>query len=71
MARALDQFPTLPVNELLKQLVVLERRLEDGYLRIDAARRNGRDIQTWESFWIDLLHQYEAVADGLLVAEAA
>ncbi len=71
MARALDQFPTPPVNELLNQLVVLERRLEDGYLRIDAARRNGQDIQTWETFWIDLLHQYEAVADGLLVVEAA
>ena len=71
MARALDQFPAPPANDLLNQLNALARRLEDGYRRIEAAQRNGQDIEAWESFWIDLLHQYEAVSDVLLVAEAA
>ena len=72
MARTLDQFPaTPPVDELLSQLAVLERRLEDGYRRIDAAQREGQDVAAWEAFWIELLHQYEGLSDGLTDAEAA
>jgi hypothetical protein len=71
MAHTLDQFPTPPIDELLSQLATLERRLEDGYRRIEAAQRDGQDVAAWESFWIELLHQYEALADGLIEAEAA
>lgn len=44
-------------------LETLERRLEDGYTRIEDARLHGQDVSVWEEFWIDLLHQYEAAVD--------
>ncbi len=71
MARMLDQFPAPPVDELLNQQTMLERRLDDGYRRIEVAQSEGRDVTAWEAFWIELLHQYEAVCDGLVSAEAA
>jgi hypothetical protein len=39
----------------------LERRLEDGYRRIDQAALTGADVTEWESFWIRLLGEYEDV----------
>ena len=39
----------------------LERRLEDGYRRIDQAALGGADVTEWESFWIRLLGEYEDV----------
>lgn len=39
----------------------LERRLEDGYRRIDQAALAGADVTEWESFWIRLLGEYEGV----------
>jgi hypothetical protein len=48
---------------------VLERRLEEGYARIDQALQHGDDVERWESFWITLLREYEALCDGY--AEAA
>lgn len=46
----------------------LARRLDDGYRRIDEALREGTDVADWERFWIQLLHEYEAVCDDLRVA---
>jgi hypothetical protein len=46
-------------------LELLERRLVDGYARIDEARMLGEDVTAWEDFWIDLLHQYESLHDEL------
>lgn len=46
----------------------LARRLEDGYQRIDQAIATGADVAAWESFWIDLLREYESVCDELLEA---
>jgi hypothetical protein len=43
----------------------LARRLDDGYRRIDQAITTGADVSAWESFWIDLLREYEAVCDEL------
>ncbi len=40
---------------------VLERRLEDGYRRIDQATLAGVDVSEWESFWVRLLGEYEDV----------
>ena len=51
------------------QAQILERRLNDGWNRIEEAQRRGEDVQAWESFWIDLLHQYEAAFDALPEAE--
>jgi hypothetical protein len=39
----------------------LERRLDDGYRRIDQAALAGGDVSEWESFWIKLLGEYEDV----------
>jgi hypothetical protein len=47
---------------------ILARRLEDGYRRIDEAIATGSDVTSWEAFWIDLLHEYEAVCDELVEA---
>ncbi|MEJ7901181.1 MAG: hypothetical protein WKF63_05000 [Thermomicrobiales bacterium] len=41
----------------------LERRLADGYARIEDARLQGQDVTAWEEFWIELLHQYEAAVN--------
>ena len=48
----------------------LERRLEDGYRRIEEAKAQGRDIQAWEEFWFQLLREYEEICDGLREAMA-
>jgi hypothetical protein len=37
----------------------LERRLEDGWQRIDEGKRGGADVAGWEDFWMVLLRQYE------------
>ena len=47
-------------------VATLQRRLNDGWFRIEEADRRGEDVAAWESFWIDLLHQYEAAWDRLL-----
>jgi hypothetical protein len=56
-----DDAPNL--HYLDQRRAALRARLEDGYQRIDAARLAGEDIERWESFWIDLLRQYEAICD--------
>ena len=50
------------------QLRSLERRLDDGYRRIEGARQAGQDTADWEEFWIQLLHEYESIADDLALA---
>jgi hypothetical protein len=46
----------------------LERRLEDGYDRIDEAVLAGGDVAEWESFWVRLLHEYEDVCREIDIA---
>lgn len=43
----------------------LVQRLDDGYSRIEQAIQRGEDTERWETFWIDLLHQYESLHDGV------
>ncbi len=50
------------------QLVMLDRRLDDGYRRIEQAHSAGQETSAWDSFWIELLHQYESLADDLALA---
>jgi hypothetical protein len=71
VARILDKFPTPQTEELLSQAATLERRLEDGYRRIELAVREGKDVSAWETFWIRLLHDYEALCDGVAQFQAA
>jgi hypothetical protein len=47
----------------------LIRRLETGYEYIDRMVAAGGDVTKLEDFWIELLHQYEALCEDL--AEAA
>lgn len=42
----------------------LERRLEDGFELIEIRRAAGFDVTGLEEFWIELLHQYEALCDS-------
>jgi hypothetical protein len=43
----------------------LEDRLDDGYDRIDQAALSGVDVSEWESFWLQLLGEYEGVCREL------
>lgn len=43
----------------------LERRLTEGYVKIEAALIKGQDVDSWERFWIELLHEYEVVCSQL------
>ncbi|MBA3450826.1 MAG: hypothetical protein H0T18_06415 [Chloroflexia bacterium] len=56
------------IDSLDAQRDVLERRLEDGYRRIDEAAIAGADIAEWETFWIQLLGEYEDVCRELKIA---
>lgn len=47
---------------------ILEQRLEDGYRRIEAALDQGADVESWETFWVDLLAEYESVCDNAAAA---
>lgn len=51
--------PSRPANPQQNDIAILERRLSDGWARIDEARMLGEDVTAWEDFWIELLHQYE------------
>jgi hypothetical protein len=56
---------TARIDQNAQSLETLERRLDDGYARIERARSLGQDISAWEDFWIDLLHQYELACSEL------
>ena len=55
-------------DDIRERRAGLERRLDDGYERIDQALRHGTDVTAWEAFWIQLLREYEAVCDDLRAA---
>lgn len=44
-------------------LQVLERRLDEGYARIEEAIARGEDVTAWTDFWVQLLRQYEERVD--------
>ena len=66
--RAVNQPPS--VDRAPFDQETLERRLDDGYRRIEEAKVQGRDVQAWEEFWIQLLREYEQICDGLRLAAA-
>lgn len=51
------------VVDIAERRQALERRLDDGYLRIEEALRAGVDVSTWEDFWFQLLADYEGVCE--------
>lgn len=50
------------------RITALEQRLAEGYVRIEQAVQRGDDVERWEAFWIDLLHEYESLHDELVTA---
>ncbi|HEU0164425.1 MAG TPA: hypothetical protein VFQ54_05220 [Thermomicrobiales bacterium] len=44
-------------------LAKLEQRLDDGYARIELGIARGVNVEHWEEFWLELLHQYERLVD--------
>jgi len=61
----IDENYTEESDELGRRRQSLSRRLDDGYQRIDQAIATGADVAAWETFWIDLLREYESVCDEL------
>ena len=53
---------------LERELEVLQRRLDDGFFKIERAIEAGQDVRSWEQYWIELLHQYETVCAELAAA---
>ena len=51
--------------EIADRRRALERRLDDGYLRIEEALNAGADVSAWEDFWLALLAEYESVCEPL------
>ncbi len=58
----------IPLEVLEAERATLEQRLQVGYRRIEEALEAGEDVSSWERFWIELLHQYEAVCAQLRAA---
>ena len=58
-------------SDSTQSIETLAARLEDGYDRIDAAHAAGLDVTAWETFWIELLRQYQEAYDAIEVADAA
>ena len=66
--RSIAERIDVPREQLVRRRETLARRLVDGYRRIDQAVATGADVAAWESFWIDLLREYESVCDELRAA---
>lgn len=43
----------------------LVERLDIGAAKIEEGRAQGKDVSTWEDYWIELLHKYEGVCDKI------
>ena len=63
---AIGDDPALRLERIDDRREALRRRLDDGYGRIELALANGQDVSQWESFWIDLLRQYESLSNERL-----
>jgi len=55
----------LELQVLIKKRDELVERLETGAVKIEEARSQGRDVTSWEDYWIQLLHEYESACDKI------
>jgi hypothetical protein len=55
----------ITIGQLEEKRDAFVERLDEGAIKIEEARRQGRDVTAWETFWLGLLHQYELVSDKL------
>ena len=44
---------------MLAELETLERRLNDGHVKIEDAQQALQDVARWEDLWLQLLGEYE------------
>lgn len=58
-----DRHDSISTDRIEERVAILRARLEDGYHRIGAAQIAGEDVERWETFWIQLLRQYEDLCD--------
>jgi hypothetical protein len=58
----------IEISTRMTEVAQLERRLDDGYARIEQARLDGIDTTTWEEFWVKLLVEYQSICDELTEA---
>jgi len=64
--------PLVPiVPTAVDRLAALEARLFDGDARIARATASGQDVAAWEGFWVDLLRQYEDLAEAMSTGSVA
>jgi hypothetical protein len=40
-------------------------RLDEGAVKIEEARRQGKDVSEWESYWLELLKRYGHLSDKI------
>jgi hypothetical protein len=56
-------------EDVLKRLIAKRdeytERLDIGAIKIEQARRQGKDVTLWEDYWIQLLRQFEFVCDKI------
>ncbi len=53
------------IIRLSEKRETLVERLDVGAARIEEARTQGKDVTSWEDYWISLLRQYESLCDKL------
>ena len=71
MTDHLSPAPRAPIDlierrqTIAQRKMVLMQRLDDGYLRIETAIYSDEDVTAWETFWIELLREYESLCESL------
>lgn len=58
----------IEMSSRMTEVAQLERRLDDGYARIEQAKLDGIDTTAWEEFWVKLLVEYQSICDELTQA---
>lgn len=60
--------PEVSLGELRAKKDALEKRLEDGFIRIGIAEEDGTaptSVEAWTDFWQTLLKEYEDVCNHI------
>ena len=70
-SRAIETHRIVEPSSISERIEALDRRLADGYQRIDVARAQGQDVTAWEDFWLQLLGEYQDVCNRLHVEPLA
>jgi hypothetical protein len=55
---------TLAVATRAEQLRQMEARLEKGWTLLEGGRGSAEELARWETSWLRLLRQYEALHDA-------